>query len=369
MKAPKPGSSTFDPTTTVNKAVNDYLDATGTPNASVVLIFQGKEYFFPYSNPNITPTPPAVTETTVFELGSITKVFTATLLAYSGMPLSDAVTKHMPASYNFASNAGLNNITLQQLATHTSGMPNEALQHPSTPLFAGQPPSSALIAWWQNFNTPPVTPPAPPAPGTCWMYSNIAFVTLGFVVGGCNPTATSNYNQQLSQNILTPLGMTQTGATPPTGLTVAQGYIGPPSPTQTNAATGQAKDLKSTAQDMIIFLSACISPPSNSLGTAMALAQKPIISGIDNCDSTTLINFKQGLAWQISQLTDNYSVVWKDGATGIGGFEAWIGFIPTAGMGIVVMGNKFMYPRSSATSGPGKAGRTVLKDLLKVPNN
>ena len=104
----------------------------------------------------------------------------------------------------------------------------------------------------------------------------------------------------------------------------------------------------------------------------MALAQKPIISGIKNCGSTTTIPFKQGLAWQISQLTVNgnpYSLIWKDGATGLGGFAAWIGFIPSAAMGIVVMGNKFMTAPSSPPQAPGTAGRAVLTALLAVPNN
>jgi beta-lactamase class C len=350
----------FDPTAIVTKAVSDYQTATATPNVAVVLNFQGQQHFYPFPQTSVA-------ENTVFEIGSITKVFTATMLAYNLgiMSLLDPVTKYLP--YTFAPNAGLRNITIGQLATHSSGMPNEIPGHPSKELFSGQAPSSALISWWQNFNTPPVKPPAPPAPGSCWAYSNIGFVTLGFAVAGSPNT----YNQQLSLNILNQLNMTQTSASVIPGLPVAQGNTG--TPKTTTPATGHSADLKSTPTDMGIFLDACINPDSNrilgGLATALRYTNNPFYSG-NNCGTTTPITFKQGLAWQISHLTyngTNYPLIAKDGATGIGGFEAWIGFIPFI-MGIVVMGNKFMNVKSNPPQSPAKAGRTILEALLKIPN-
>ena len=240
----------FDP------AVNGYMNATLTPNVVVGLICQGQRYFFTYANANttITPAPEELTASTVFEIGSITKAFTATMLSYKVgygyMSLLDPVTKYLP--YTFAQNAGLNNVTIGQLATHTSGMPDQGAAKPAKELFGGKQPSTDLIAWWQGFNTPS---PPPPAATSCWLYSNIAFVTLGFAVGRCDP---NNYNGLLSTYITDELNMTQTASQNPPGLTVAQGYIG--NATTNQPVTTQADDLKSTALDMTIFLDACIRP-------------------------------------------------------------------------------------------------------------
>lgn len=359
----------FDPTATVGNAVNAYLNATLTPNIVVGLICQGQRYFFTYANANttITPAPKELTATTVFEIGSITKAFTATMLSYKVgygyMSLLDPVTKYLP--YTFAQNAGLNNVTIGQLATHTSGMPNQGAAKPAKELFGGDEPSNDLIAWWQGFNTPPVKPPPPP----CWLYSNIGFVTLGFAVGGCNP---NNYNGLLSTYITDELNMTQTASQNPPGLTVAQGYIG--TATSNTPVTKEADDLKSTAQDMTIFLDACISPYQasipGSLGTALAYAQNPFFNG-NACETNTPLTFKQGLAWQISQLTSNgsnYSLVAKDGATSRGGFQSWIGFIPSV-MGIVLLGNKFMTEPTKPPQSLARTGRSILQTLLDANVN
>src|SRR5690606_15437675 len=64
-------------------------------------------------------------ENTLFEIGSITKTFTATLLAYFAgqqvLDLADPITKYLPDS--LAGNPDLQKITLTQLANHTSGLP------------------------------------------------------------------------------------------------------------------------------------------------------------------------------------------------------------------------------------------------------
>src|SRR5690606_4907143 len=64
-------------------------------------------------------------ENTLFEIGSVSKTFTATLLAYLAqtqqISLDDPITQYLPDS--IAVNPDLQRITLEQLANHTSGLP------------------------------------------------------------------------------------------------------------------------------------------------------------------------------------------------------------------------------------------------------
>ncbi len=67
-----------------------------------------------------------VDENTVFEIGSVTKVFTGTLLAEAvrrgEVKLDDPVSKYLPATVKTPTRNGIE-ITLLELATHTSGLP------------------------------------------------------------------------------------------------------------------------------------------------------------------------------------------------------------------------------------------------------
>src|SRR5262245_32121737 len=71
---------------------------------------------------------------TVFEIGSITKVFTSLLLAdmvrRGEVALDDPVSKYLPGNVRMPRRGG-REITLQDLATHTSGLPR--LPSPFTP--------------------------------------------------------------------------------------------------------------------------------------------------------------------------------------------------------------------------------------------
>ena len=359
--------TSIDPTSIVSAALKAYGNATGTPGLAAAVIYNGQDYFIPWGHAN-AKLKTLITKSTVFEIGSITKVFTATILAYNvanigTFSLSDPVTKYLP--YTFDPNAAINNVTLGQLATHTSGMPDQAGgSEPSENLFQGNPPSSDLIAYWQSF--------APAANITlpCWTYSNIGFVTLGFAIGGCSP---NNYNSLLSSYILDQLSMTQTGSNNPPGLRVAQGYVGPLPPGKNHLAPSEAWDLKSTPGDMTLFLQANMEPTHDTIGNALNYSHNPIFSG-SNCESKAPLKFEMGLAWQISQMTSkggqNYMLAAKDGATSKGGFTSWIGFIPE-NMGIVLLSNKLVKHKAPPHSPPPPpipkltdVGRGILQSLL-----
>jgi len=293
-----------------------------------------------------------ITEDTVFGIGSVTKLFTALLLSAkvdaNQMALDDPVTNYLPN----VSGSGISLVTLQSLATHTSGMPDEAPGKPATQLFTDQPPSTTLVNWWENFQ---------PDPGVdqCWLYSNAGFVTLGFAVGGSPNT----YNTQLASVITSPLNMPNTApfSLLPKTSTVAQAYKG--TANTTTPVTHPEVDLYSSASDLVNFLSAEVFPDSSTaIGKAIQGTQISRYQGTE-CGQTN--NRQMGLAWQISTMTagsHSYSVLSKNGTAG--GYEAWIGFSPGL-TGFAVLTNKTM---TGDTSKLTILCRQIMQDILNAIN-
>lgn len=138
--------------------------------------------------------------TVKFRLGSVTKQFTAAcvlLLEERGKwKASDPVKKYMPDAP-----AAWDKITLFNLLTHTSGIPN----------FTSFPE-------YQDFQMKHLTPkeivekfenkPLDFAPGTKWNYSNSGYVLLGYLI---EKVSGETYQEFLQQNIFTPLGMKDSG--------------------------------------------------------------------------------------------------------------------------------------------------------------
>lgn len=311
-----------------------------------------------------------VTADTVFEIGSVTKVFTSTLLGLvvqaGGAWLTDTVQSWLDRNGKIVS-TDLEGITLGQLATHTSGMPDQpkGLTDYSKPLFADQPPTKPIIEWWDAYATPP--------PG-CWQYSNIGFVTLGFAVTQMFPLPGWQYDAILSEQVTGPLGLSRTGANVDPTWLAARGAIGRWSSENGrfvfhgNVPTNDsAFDLKSTGNDMLAFLKAQIDPPDDLLGRAIALTQQrqgtfPICStgAADQSGTVTM-----GLGWQITTDTSGNAVFAKNGATSRGGFEAVVIFVPALRCGVAVLSNQYF--DASAPHPPGIApGATALLIIQKL---
>ena len=137
---------------------------------------------------------PATTET-VFEIGSLTKQFTATLIMMlveeGKIGLDDKLSKHLssvPESWS--------GITLRHLLTHSSGIKNytglsgfEVTRHLKADEFVKK-----IGAYPLNFQ-----------PGESYSYCNTGYSLLGFVI---EKITGSSYGQMLNSRIFHPLGMT-----------------------------------------------------------------------------------------------------------------------------------------------------------------
>ncbi|HTD97196.1 MAG TPA: serine hydrolase domain-containing protein, partial [Edaphobacter sp.] len=138
--------------------------------------------------------------TTKFRLGSLTKQFTSAsilLLEERGkLKVEDPVSKYMPDAP-----ASWQKITIYNLLTHTSGIPN----------FTGFPDYSPTE--WKDTNPTELVArfrdkPLDFEPGSKFSYSNSGYVLLGYLL---EKISGQSYADFLKQNIFTPLGMADTG--------------------------------------------------------------------------------------------------------------------------------------------------------------
>ena len=357
-------STSDTPQKIVKNAVDKYMNATDTPGIAVAVYdetaFGKSGMIYCKGLADLGPTS-EVTSKTVFVLGSLTKVFTSTLLGIAveggGAFLSDTV----PTYLGVTGSPTLQTVTLKQLATHTSGMPDSAGgRNPGDNLFDGQAPDQELIDYWGSFNSTSV--------GRYWCYSDIAFVTLGFAVTAMYPAPErGNYPECLKQQITAPLSMNHTAPQVEPRWHFAKGYVG----TGNIPAKHIASDLKSNAEDMLVFIKA-------NLGL-IDLTDYPLLAKSINLTHTnqgassaalcpgqsvpTGLKFQMGLAWQISN--DTPHVYSKDGATS--GFTCYMGFIPPQtpapeqGIGVVVLTNKSQLPKGYS---PTELGHEIMHQLL-----
>jgi beta-lactamase class C len=354
----------------VKTAVDDYKTKTDTPGIAVAVYdkaaFGKSGWIYCQGLAHLSHPVSDVTGDTVFVLGSLTKVFTATLLGIPVVGGTVSLTDTVPSYLGVEGSSSLQKVTLQELATHTSGMARTArVPHPGNNLFAGQPADEKLKDYWGRFPSKSV--------GEYWCYSDIAFVTLGFAVTAMYPTPQQgNYPECLKQQITTPLDMKHTGPQVQSGWKFAKGYIG----SGNKPAKHVASDLKSNAKDMLVFIKASLGlvdlKDHPLLAKSIKLTQtNQGVSTTELCPGKTdskQLNFQMGLAWQISNAQSGEPTVYsKDGATN--GFTCYMGFIlpestnPEQWIGIAVLTNKSQNP---AGYSPTKLGQSIMQQLLAL---
>lgn len=265
-------------------------------------------------------------EHTIFEIGSLTKPFTGLLLAElvnkGQVTLDESINALLPPE---AQKPAFDAVTLQGLATHTSGLPRLppnmnwlwVLQHGGDP----------YGAYGEKELYEGLAKTTPRDVGKQSAYSNYGFGLLGFLLA---KSQGETYQQLLKETILEPLELTSTFiTTAPEGVAVA-----PPLTDRGRAGdtwTFQepmmgAGAIKSNMHDMLVFLDACLN--ASPLTEDLTLATQPLFKLSEN-DNV-------GLAWVISKQNDE-TVIWHNGETG--GYAAFLGFNPDTKQGLVVLSN------------------------------
>jgi serine-type D-Ala-D-Ala carboxypeptidase/endopeptidase len=356
-------SSTFKITDQIKALINALVDKNKT-NAAIAIGFidpNGTQFYGhgKMSNTNTT----TVDQNTIFAIGSITKVFTTTHLADMAnqglIKLDDPIEKYLPSNIKVPQYKG-HKITIEDLATHTSGLPN----FPSNYCPSFQPTKTAFqdsIQYRKNlmnctknytfnkFYQALSDTSLSREPGSRFEYSNFGMGLLGHIL--TLKSNMSSYDELLSKKILEVLDMNSTSI----GLSDAQKsrlaighFNGQELPTWNASnpiAPGPA--LHSTVSDMLKFVSTNMGLIKTKLDDALQQSHlirhstnlllpnnEPASFNTDKF-STDKLGFYVGLGWMIAT-NFGQEIVWHSGTTP-DGYNAFMVFNPTKERGIVIL--------------------------------
>jgi CubicO group peptidase (beta-lactamase class C family) len=271
----------------------------------------------------------AVGENTIFEIGSISKVFTSLLLADAvergEVKYDDTVAGSLAAVVKISGEVGL--ITLKNLSTQTSGLPrmpaNFNPKNPADPYsdyFAKD-----LYAFLETvkLNSPP---------GKKYDYSNLGVGLLGNIL---ETKLKGGYEKLVVERICKVLNMSDTSVEVPKDKIsrFSKGHAGTIETSYWNLnALAGAGALRSTAKDIIQFLRAQMDPPKGNLGKAIVMTHEIFApAGTPDLGIT--------LGWHaFDKFGGRY--YWHNGGTG--GFRSFMGFDPAAKRAVVVLSNSSM---------------------------
>jgi CubicO group peptidase (beta-lactamase class C family) len=273
---------------------------------------------------------------TVFEIGSISKVFTALLLAdmvnKGEVALDDPAEKYLPAGARMPGRGG-RKITLRDLSTHMSALPrlpdNMPFGDPADP-YADYT-EALMLEFLARYELPRDI-------GAQAEYSNFGVGLLGYLLGRA---AGKDYETLLRERITGPLGMTDTAVTLSAGQQARfapafDTYMQPAKPWRIPALVG-AGGIRSTADDMLRFASAALDPQS-PIGPAMATA---LATRVDSGNPRA----QQALGWQVVHPEPGREVIEHGGGTG--GYRAHLALEPSTGRAVVTLANSAAEPSTT----------------------
>lgn len=339
--------NTKDIQSIVDSAVKPLMAEYAIPGAVIGITIEGKQYFYQYGVSSKT-SGQSVTEDTLFEIGSISKTFTATLANYAQgegkLTLTDMTSDYVPA----LKGSHFDKISLINLATHTAGdlpmqVPDKVTNNAEL--------MDYLKHWQPSF-----------AAGTHRNYANPSIGLLGMIAA---QSLGQTFPQVLEQTLFPQLGMTNSYLKVPSNKMAdyAQGYDKQDMPVRVNPGVlaDEAYGVKTSAKDLLQFVEA---------NMQMHPIAKPLQTALDE---THTGYFDVGMMTQ-DMIWEHYSYpidldkilmghtqevvfgstpvkpivpplepqqnVWINKTGSTGGFAAYAAFIPAQKLGIVLLSNK-----------------------------
>ncbi|MFE9190993.1 serine hydrolase domain-containing protein [Micromonospora sp. NPDC007208] len=278
------------------------------------------------------PAPTVPDASTVFEIGSITKIFTALALARLSLAgtvsLDEPLQDLLPPGASVPTWAGAE-ITLSHLATHTAGLPRlpagllrRALTHPGHPDPYRDCTTDRLLAGLARTRLRS-------RPGRRFRYSNLGMGLLGLALARRVGTT---YETLVTDAVCRPLALDDTGVTVDADR-LAQGHSARrrPTPRWNLAALVGAGGLCSTAGDLALLLRAHLRD-GGELAEATALCQR-IEHRVDGSRAVHL----GWLSHRPDLTTDGPREFWHSGTTG--GYAAYLAFDPQNRTGVLALSN------------------------------
>jgi serine-type D-Ala-D-Ala carboxypeptidase/endopeptidase len=295
----------------------------------VGVLWQGERWTFGRGRLRAAEAAP-VDAHSIFEIGSVTKVFTATLLADMAeqglVRLDDPIQQYLPDDVRVPVRG--RPITFCDLATQTSGLPRlppgllrRSLRRRHDP-YAGFS-ELALVAALAKTRLKS-------APAERLRYSSFGFGLLGYLLAR---RAGMSYEQLIRDRICTPLGLadTSTEVADEASERFADGHNrrGRSVPHWHLGALAGAGGLRSTVDDLLRVLELQLAVPATRLARGARETHGA---------RATRGKLHQGLGWVSLPLRgDTHRVLWHNGGTG--GFRSFLGFVPDTGVGVVVLSN------------------------------
>ncbi|MDR6607992.1 beta-lactamase class C [Pseudomonas synxantha] len=338
--------------TVVNAAVQPVMQAEGIHGMAVAVTVNGQAHYFNYGVASKETGNP-VTQDTLFEIGSVSKTFTATLAAYaqaSGtLSLSDKASHVLPALRGSA----FDHISVLQLGTYSAG--GLPLQFPAESDSADK-----MLDYYKQWK--PLY-----APGSHRLYSNPSLGLFGYLAAH---SMGQPFDALMEKTLLPKLGLKHTYVNvPQTQMSLyAQGYNKDDKPVRVGpgALDSEAYGVKTSAADLMAYVEANMKPSRLEKPLQQAIA-------LTHTGYYTVGDMTQGLGWELYRypitldqlLAGNstpmamepHKVQWlipsqpqpenllinKTGSTG--GFGAYVAFVPSKDIGVVILANK-NYPNA-----------------------
>ncbi|NBF06836.1 class C beta-lactamase [Pseudomonas sp. Fl5BN2] len=353
--------------TTVDATIRPLMQQQGIPGMAVAIIVDGKRHYFNYglaSKENQSP----VDNDTLFEVGSVSKTYTATLAGYaqaSGkLALTDKASQYLPALRGSA----LNGISLLQLGTYTAG--GLPLQFPDAVQSENQI-LDYFNTWKPSFSA-----------GSQRQYSNPSIGLLGYLAAR---SLGQPFDQLIEHTLLPKFGLKHSYLHVPQDQQqhYAKGYDkqGQAIRVSPGPLDAEAYGIKTSAPDLLQYVAGNLQPGQFDAPLKQALASTQ--SGYYQVGDMT-----QGLGWErynypvslerllagnsAQMILEPHPVQWltpvqppkadalynKTGSTG--GFGAYVVFVPSQQIGIVLLANK-NYPNEERV----KAAHKILSVLAQ----
>jgi CubicO group peptidase (beta-lactamase class C family) len=252
-------------------------------------------------------------ENSIYEIGSITKTFTATLLAWYAnagkLKLNDPITKYLPDSVR--ANGALRNITLVMLSNHTSGLPRlpDNMQtravDPQNPYKYYS--KEQLYGYLKSCKISST-------PGEKYAYSNLGAGLLGTIL---EQVSGKSFEDMVKDIICSPLEMYSTGqhieSLFNSHLVTEYNDDGEQTPMWEFDALAAAGCLRSSVVDLLSFARVNMYPGITPLAKAVAVTQKITFS-----KDVTI-----ALGWHIIKVNNTDYYFHNGGTYGSSSFLAW----------------------------------------------
>jgi len=309
----------------IDAAVRPYIQKSNTVGLSAGIIYADKNsiYYYGETAKGNGKLPDA---NSIFEIGSISKTFTATLLAHfvneGKIKLTDPITKYLPDSV--AKNIVLKEVSVQMLSNHTSGLaglPDNFEKGNYNPLNPYQHYTrKMLFSYLKNckLNT---------KPGEVYAYSNMAAGLLGVIL---ERISGKSYDELIKTIICKPLKMESTAEflspQEKTHFVKVYNEAGNETPAWDFDALQACGSLRSTLNDLLKYTLANMQTNDNQLSKAFQLTHQITFSK----------TLKVGLGWHIINV-DHTEYLFHNGGTG--GSSSFLAFNAEKKIAVIILSN------------------------------